>query len=93
VVGTYHEVRLAELVQREGVAVDGLCGGDIDAFEVDEVIFQYSRAARELWNSTTWATSRSLHGGSVTAHPSMGGSGCAQTLVRGMGLKLTPRAH
>ncbi|NYF97792.1 hypothetical protein [Janibacter cremeus] len=23
--------------------------GELDAFEVDEVIFQYSRAAKELW--------------------------------------------
>ena len=49
VVATYHEARLTELVQWVGVAVDGLRAGDIDAFEVDEVIFQYGRAAKELW--------------------------------------------
>lgn len=45
----YHQARLAELVQRVGDAVDRFRAGELDAFEVDEVIFQYSRAAKELW--------------------------------------------
>ncbi|MFC7488127.1 hypothetical protein ACOCJ7_17810 [Knoellia sp. CPCC 206453] len=49
IVSTYHEARLTELVQRVGDAVDSLRAGEIDAFEVDHVIFQYSRAAKELW--------------------------------------------
>lgn len=48
-VAEYHEARLAELVQRVGGAVDGHRAGELDAFEVDRVIFQYSRAAKELW--------------------------------------------
>ncbi len=48
-VGAYHEARLAELVQRVGEAVDRFRAGEVDAFDTDEVIFQYSRAAKELW--------------------------------------------
>jgi hypothetical protein len=48
-VAEYHQARLAELVQRVGDAVNRFRAGELDAFEVDEVIFQYSRAAKELW--------------------------------------------
>ena len=48
-VATYHEARLAELVQRVGTGVDTFRTGDIDAFEVDQIVLQYSRAAKELW--------------------------------------------
>jgi hypothetical protein len=48
-VAEYHEARLAELVLRVGDAVDSHRAGELDAFEVDEVIFQYSRAAKALW--------------------------------------------
>ncbi len=48
-VGAYHEACLAELVRRVGEAVDRFRAGELDAFEVDGVIFQYSRAAKELW--------------------------------------------
>lgn len=48
-VAAYHQVRLAELVQRVGDAVDRFRTGELDAFETDQVIFQYSRAAKELW--------------------------------------------
>ena len=48
-VAEYHQARLAELVQRVGDAVDRFRAGELDAFEADEVIFQYSRAAKELW--------------------------------------------
>lgn len=48
-VAEYHQARLAELVQLVGDAVDRFRAGELDAFEVDGVIFQYSRAAKELW--------------------------------------------
>ena len=37
------------LVARVGEAVDQYRAGTLDAFEVDRVLFQYSRAAKELW--------------------------------------------
>ena len=48
-VTAYHEARLAELVQRLGEAIDRFRAGEVDAFDTDQVIFQYSRAAKELW--------------------------------------------
>jgi hypothetical protein len=48
-VTAYHEARLAELVQRVGEAIDRFRAGEVDAFDTDQVIFQYSRAAKELW--------------------------------------------
>ena len=49
VVAAYHEVRLAELIRHVGEAVDRFRAGELDAFETDQVVFQYSRAAKELW--------------------------------------------
>ena len=49
VVAAYHEARLAELVQRVGQAIDQFRAGELDAFDADRVLFQYSRAAKELW--------------------------------------------
>jgi hypothetical protein len=49
VVAAYHEQQLGELVRHVRVAVEGFQAGELNAFEVDELIFQYSRAAKELW--------------------------------------------
>jgi hypothetical protein len=48
-VAAYHEEQLGGLVGHVRLALDGFQAGDLDAFEVDEVIFQYSQAAKELW--------------------------------------------
>ena len=48
-VAAYQEAQLAELVARVGAAIDRHRADELDAFEVDHVIFQYSRAAKELW--------------------------------------------
>ena len=48
-VGAYHESRLAELIEYVGAAVDAFRAGELDAFDVDRVLFQYSRSAKELW--------------------------------------------
>ena len=44
----YHERQLAALVERVGAAIDRFRDGELDAFGVDQVLFQYSRAAKEL---------------------------------------------
>mgnify|MGYP003295906931 CR=1 FL=1 len=49
VVGAYHEGQLAALVDRVGAAIDNFREGQLDAFGVDRALFQYSRAAKELW--------------------------------------------
>jgi hypothetical protein len=48
-IAAYHEARLADLVQRVGEAIDRFRAGETDAFEADQVIFQYSRSAKEVW--------------------------------------------
>jgi hypothetical protein len=48
-VAAYHEAKLSELVTHVAAAIDRFRDGDLDAFDVDRVLFQYSRAARELW--------------------------------------------
>jgi hypothetical protein len=49
VVAAYHEAALGELVAHVAAAIDDFRSGDLDGFEVDRALFQYSRAARELW--------------------------------------------
>ena len=49
VVADYHRKQLRELVARVGQAIDRHRAGELDPFEVDQVLFQYSRAAKELW--------------------------------------------
>jgi hypothetical protein len=48
-VAAYHEEQLGELVRRVQQEIERFQAGEIDAFEVDELLFQYSRAAKELW--------------------------------------------
>jgi hypothetical protein len=48
-VAAYHEAALAELVAHVAGAIDRFRDGELDAFEVDHILFQYSRAAKELW--------------------------------------------
>lgn len=48
-VAAYHEEQLAVLVARVGEAIDGFRADKLHATDVDHVLFQYSRAAKELW--------------------------------------------
>jgi hypothetical protein len=45
----YHEAELAELLAHVAEAIDRFRSGELEALDVDEVLFQYSRAAKELW--------------------------------------------
>jgi len=48
-VAAYQEARLAELVEHVGRAIDRFRAGELDAFAADQVLYQYSRSAKELW--------------------------------------------
>jgi hypothetical protein len=48
-VTAYHEARLSDVIGHVADAIDRFRDGELDAFEVDRVLFQYSRAAKELW--------------------------------------------
>jgi hypothetical protein len=49
-VGAYHEAELARLLEhvREGLA--RYDAGELDAFELDDLIHHYKRAAQKLWS-------------------------------------------
>ena len=63
----HHEARLAELVAQVADATDKFRDGKLNAFGVDQVLFQYSRAAKELWKffntSDVEMTARHVHEG------------------------------
>ena len=48
-VSGYHETQLASLLEHVTEAIDAHRAGTLDVHDVDEVIHQYHRAARELW--------------------------------------------
>jgi hypothetical protein len=52
-VGAYHEAELARLIEhvREGLA--RYDAGEIDAFELDDLIHHYKRATQKLWTFCT----------------------------------------
>jgi hypothetical protein len=45
----YHEARLAELLERVRAGFERYNAGELNAFELDDLIPRYKRAARELW--------------------------------------------
>ncbi len=57
----YHEARLAELLERVREGLDLYDSGELDAFELDELIHRYKKAARELWKFCGDITGRSAH--------------------------------
>lgn len=57
VVAAYHETALGELVAHVATAIDGFRNGDLDAFEVDRALFQYSRGAKEGSSATRQTSS------------------------------------
>ena len=59
-VAAYHEACLGELVEHVAGALERYRAGDIDAYDVDETIHHYYRAARELWKFC-WSSGGSAH--------------------------------
>lgn len=55
VVATFHEQQLCALLNRVEDALERFRAGEIDAFEADRELFQYSRAAKELWKFCSFA--------------------------------------
>jgi hypothetical protein len=45
----YHREQLAELLERVREGFRQYDAGEIDAFELDDLIHRYKRSARELW--------------------------------------------
>ncbi len=57
----YHEGQLAKLLERVREGFDRFERGELDAFEQDELIHRYKRAARELWKFCGNLTGSSAH--------------------------------
>ncbi len=48
-VASYHEAQLAGLLERVRDGFERYDSGELDTFELDELIHRYKKAARELW--------------------------------------------
>jgi hypothetical protein len=66
VVGAYHEAELARLIDHVREGLERYDAGEIDAFELDELIHRYKRATQKLWSFCTgggahvYSTARTL---------------------------------
>lgn len=67
-IGHYHEEQLRLLLEHVREGFTRLDAGEIDAFDLDELIHRYKRSARELWKfcgqtGSGWlSAARVLHG-------------------------------
>jgi hypothetical protein len=52
-VGAFHEACLGDLAEHVGAGIDRYRAGELDAFEIEQVLRQYNRAAKELWKFCT----------------------------------------
>jgi hypothetical protein len=80
-VGSYYEARLAELLERVREGFARYDAGELNAFDLDDLIHRYKRATRELWKfcgdvtgSGAGFIARTLRRCSRAANPSIGGS-------------------
>ena len=48
-VAVYHEAKLADLVEHVRAGLARYDASEVTAFDVDQIIHQYTHAARELW--------------------------------------------
>lgn len=66
-VAAYHQACLDELVGHVAAAIDDWRAGSADAYDVDEVLHHYQRAARELWKFC-WGAGGGGHVELIAAH-------------------------
>lgn len=57
----YYEARLADLLERVRDGFERYDSGELDAFELDELIHHYKKATRELWKFCGNITGSSAH--------------------------------
>jgi hypothetical protein len=60
-IGRYHEEQLGLLLEHVRAGFMRLDAGEIDAFDLDELIHRYKRSARELWKFCGQSGSGWLH--------------------------------
>ena len=49
VIGAYHQAQLRALLEHVREGFDQLDAGEVDEFELDDLIHRYKRAAKQLW--------------------------------------------
>lgn len=52
-VGSYHEAELRKLIERLRAEIARYGDGEIDAFELDDLVHRYKRATQKLWSFCT----------------------------------------
>jgi hypothetical protein len=57
-VGAYHEEELGKLLERVRDGLARYDAGETDAFELDDLIHHYERAAQKLWSFCTGSAER-----------------------------------
>ena len=73
VVGTYHQEQLRILLEHVRDGFEQLDAGDIDEFELDDVIHRYKRPARQLWSCCGTSGSQWLHAANALEYMRDGG--------------------
>jgi hypothetical protein len=59
-VGAYYEAELGRLLDRVAEAIDRYRRGELDVYEVDDLIHHYKQATRKLW-SFCWGNGGGSH--------------------------------
>jgi hypothetical protein len=59
-IGAYHKEQLRELLERVRSGFAQLDAGEIDEFELDDLVYHYKRSAAELWKFCDYTGSRAL---------------------------------
>jgi hypothetical protein len=67
-IAAYHEEQLLALLEHVREGLRQLDAGEIDAFELDDVIFHYKRAAAELWKFCGYHSSHFEQAASALAY-------------------------
>src|SRR4051794_19278115 len=82
-VGAYHEAELGRLLEHVRDGLERYDAGDIDAFELDELIHHYKRATQKLWSfclgggAHVYSTARTLEWLGDQGAPGLVGAGHA----------------
>ncbi len=67
-VANYHEQELAALIERLRSGLERLDAGEIDVFELDDLVHCYKRSTQKLWSCCVGGGSHIRHAARVLEH-------------------------
>ncbi len=73
IVGAYHQEHLRSLLEHVREGFTKLDAGEVDEFELDDLIHRYKRAAKQLWLFCGSTGSQVLHAAAAIAQMRNGG--------------------